>query len=153
MRRVTRYHGIEVERVEQAIREAERHTTGEIRVALVRFYFWGDVQRAAERAFRRLRMQRTRERNGVLVFVASPRRVLAVVGDRGIHERVGDAFWRATVTALTAAFHEGDPTGGTVRAVETIGRALAQHFPLGPEPNTNELPDTVVRGRGPKVFS
>jgi uncharacterized membrane protein len=129
------------------VREAERHTTGEIRVALARWYFWGDVQRAAARAFRRLHMERTRERNGVLVFVAARRRALAIVGDRGIHERVGDEFWRATVTDMCASFRGGDLTGGTVRAVETIGRALAQHFPLGSGPNPNELPDAVVVGR------
>jgi uncharacterized membrane protein len=140
-------HGIEVERVEAAVREAERHTTGEVRVALVRFIFWGDVRRAAERAFRRLGMDRTRQRNGVLVFVAARRRQLAVVGDRGIHERVGEEFWRTTVQAMCQAFQGGDLTGGTVRAVETIGRALARHFPLGNGPDPNELPDTVVFGR------
>ena len=144
-------HGIEVERVEDAVREAESHTTGEIRVALARWYFWGDVQRAAGRAFRRLHMERTRHRNGVLVFVAGRRRALAIVGDRGIHERVGDEFWRATVSDMCAAFHGGDLTGGTVRAVETIGRALAQHFPLGSGPNPNELPDSVAVGRQRRV--
>jgi uncharacterized membrane protein len=140
-------HGIEVERVEAAVREAERHTTGEIRVALARAYFWGDVQRAAERAFRRLRMDRTRQRNGVLVFVAARRRSLAIVGDQGIHQRVGDAFWRASVTAMCEAFRGGDLTGGTVQAVEAIGRALALHFPLDHGPGPNELPDWVVVGR------
>jgi uncharacterized membrane protein len=146
---MTVVQGIEIERVEAAVREAERHTTGEVRVALARWIFWADVRRAAERAFRRLRMERTRERNGVLVFVATRRRALAVVGDRGIHERVGEEFWRGTVQALCQAFRQGDPTGGTVRAVETIGRALAQHFPLGSGPDPNELPDSVVVGRDP----
>jgi uncharacterized membrane protein len=140
-------HGIEVDRVEAAVREAERQTTGEIRVALARWYFWGDVQRAAERAFGRLHMERTRQRNGVLVFVAARRHALAIVGDRGIHERVGDEFWRAAVAAMCASFRGGDLTGGTVQAVETIGRALAQHFPLGSGPSPNELPDTVTIGR------
>jgi uncharacterized membrane protein len=139
--------GIDVERVEAAVREVERHTTGEVRVALARFYFWGDVRRAAERAFRRLGMQRTRQRNGVLVFVAARRRALAVVGDRGIHERVGEEFWRSTVQVMCQAFQEGDLTGGTVRAVETIGSALARHFPLGSGPDPNELPDIVAFGR------
>ena len=140
-------HGIEVERVEAAVREAELHTTGEIRVALARAYFWGDVQRAAERAFRRLHMDRTHQRNGVLVFVAARRRSLAIVGDRGIHERVGDAFWRATVAAMCESFRGGELTGGTIQAVETVGRALAQYFPLDHAPDPNELPDTVVVGR------
>ena len=60
-----------------------------------RFYFWGDVRRAAERAFARLRIDRTREHNGVLIFVAPWRRRFAILGDEGIHRRVEDGFWDA----------------------------------------------------------
>jgi uncharacterized membrane protein len=143
MRRV---HGIEVDRVEEAVRAAERSTSGEIRVALARFYFWGDARRAAERAFARLHMERTRQRNGVLIFIAPRQRALAIVGDRGIHERVGDAFWRAIVAATADAFHAGELTAGLVRAVEAVGQALATHFPPVAT-DVNELPDSVVVGR------
>src|SRR6478609_11451454 len=97
-------HGIDVEQVEAAVRAAERGTSGEIRVALARFYFWGNVQRAAERAFRRLHMERTRQHNGVLIFIAPLRRTLAIVGDHGIHEKVGDAFWRGLVSLTLESF-------------------------------------------------
>lgn len=140
-------HGIEVETVEAAVRAAERGTSGEIRVALARFYFWGDVRRAAERAFRRLHMERTRERNAVLIFMAPRRRALAIVGDRGIHEKVGDPFWRGLVSLTTEAFRAGELTAGLVHAVEAVGQVLAASFPpIGPR-DVNELPDSVVVDR------
>lgn len=135
-------HGIDVARVEAAIRMAERATSGEIRVAVSRFYFWGDVRRAAAAAFSRLRMDRTRERNGVLLFVAPRLRRFAVIGDAGIHQRVSDAFWEQIAEILRAEFRAGDPTGGLERAIAAVGERLATCFPsVGPA--RNELPDRV----------
>jgi uncharacterized membrane protein len=140
-------HGIDVGAVEAAVRAAEQRTTGEIRVGLARFYFWGDVRRAAERAFGYLKMDRTRHRNGVLLFVAPRRREFSVLGDVGIHERVEPTFWAALAERLSVAFTAGDLTGGLERAIAEIGERLATHFPAEPGPNVNELPDEVARGR------
>jgi uncharacterized membrane protein len=135
-------HGIDLDRVEASIRTAERGTTGEIRVAVARFYFWGDVRRAAERAFARLGMHRTRRRNGVLLYLAPKRRTFAVIGDAGIHERVTDTFWNRISKVLEAELHAGDLTAGLEHAIATIGAQLAEHFPPDPH-DTNELPDRV----------
>ncbi|HLK90869.1 MAG TPA: TPM domain-containing protein [Polyangia bacterium] len=136
-------HGIDVTRVEAAIAAAEQLTSGQVRVAISRFYFWGDVRRAADSTFARLHMGRTRHRNGVLLFVAPRLRRFALVGDVGIHERVTPAFWSDVAHDLEATFKKGDLTGGIERALATIGERLAQHFP--PDPTTgNELPDRVV---------
>ncbi len=134
--------GIDLDRIEAAIRSAERRTSGQIRVAVARFYFWGSVRRAADAAFARLRMRETRRRNGVLLFVAPRLRQFAVIGDSGIHERVSDAFWGQISDALRADFRGGDLTAGLLHAVDTIGDRLAEHFP--PDPlGDNELPDRV----------
>lgn len=135
-------HGIDLDRVEAAIRTAERGTTGEIRVAVARFYFWGDVRRAAERAFGRLGMHRTRLRSGVLLYVAPKRRRFAVIGDAGIHERVTNTFWTDLSKKLEAELHAGDLTAGLEHAIATIGERLAEHFPPDPH-DKNELPDRV----------
>jgi uncharacterized membrane protein len=140
-------HGIDVRAVEAAVRAAERRTTGEIRVGLARFYFWGDVRRAAERAFATLKMDRTQHRNGVLLYVAPRRKEFALVGDRGIHERVEQIFWTELAGRLSTAFKAGDLTGGLERAIAEIGERLASYFPAPPEPNVNELPDEVARRR------
>jgi uncharacterized membrane protein len=129
-------------RVTEAIQKAERLTSGEIRVSVARL-FWGDVYRAAERAFDRLGMTRTRDRNGVLVFVVPARRRFAILGDSGIHAKVGQAFWDRVTEAVTERFRTGDFTGGLVRAIEMIGEELAAHFPYDAASDRNELPDDV----------
>jgi uncharacterized membrane protein len=136
-------HGIDVGRVEAAVRAAEQRTSGEVRVAISRFYFWGDVRRAADATFRRLRMDRTRGRNAVLLFVAPRLRRFAVVGDAGIHRYVTPSFWNDVADDLGLAFRAGDLTGGIERALAAIGDRLAQHFPRDPA-DVNELPDQVA---------
>ncbi len=128
-------------RIQVAIEAAERLTSGEIVVSIARWSF-GDIVRHAERAFVRLGVARTRERNGVLVFVVPSRRRFAVLGDEGIHARVGQEFWDATVAAIREHFVAGDLTTGIVHGVETIGAQLARHFPPSAG-DINELPDAV----------
>ena len=134
--------GIDLGRVEEAIRAVERRTSGQVRVAVARFYFWGDVRRAANAAFARLRMHRTRRRNAVLLFVAPRRRRFPVIGDAGIHEHVSDRFWSQISELLQTDFRTGDLTSGIERAIATIGDRLAEHFPPDPA-GDNELPDRV----------
>jgi uncharacterized membrane protein len=136
-------YGIDVHRVEAAIKSAERCTSGELRVAIARFYFWGDVRRAAEATFARLRMHRTARRNAVLIFVAPRRRRFAIVADEGIHGHVTAAFWNDVSGALRESFHRGERTSGLERAIAAIGERLSEHFP--PEAtHSNELSDRVA---------
>jgi|KBSMisStandDraft_5_1062788.scaffolds.fasta_scaffold68593_4 uncharacterized membrane protein len=134
--------GIDVGVVEAAIRAAERRTSGEIRVAIARSWFWGDARAAAERAFNKLGVWRTRARNGVLIFVAPSRRKVAVIGDVGVHAKMAPDFWAAVVDRMVADFRRGDPTAGLVAAVDLLGSALAAVFPPVPG-DVNELPDSV----------
>jgi uncharacterized membrane protein len=88
-------------------------------------------------------MERTRQRNGVLIFVAPRLRRFAIIGDAGIHERVHDAFWETVARDLRQAFRAGDRTGGLERAIAAIGDRLAEHYPPDPA-DRNELPNRVV---------
>ena len=133
---------VDAARVTEAIRHAELRTSGELRVSVARL-FWGNVYRAATRAFDRLGMDRTRERNGVLVFVVPARRRFVILGDAGIHEKVGQAFWDRVTDAVSKCFREADFTGGLVRGIEMIGEELATHFPYDAATDQNELPDDV----------
>lgn len=135
---------IDEEAVKAAIVEAERGTTGEIRVSVSTF-FWGDVRKTAEKAFERLGMTATARRNGVLFFLVPSRRKLVVLGDAGIHEKVGQGFWEDVTAAVAGRFRNGDFTGGLVLGVAEAGRVLALHFPRE-ETNPNELPDDVDYG-------
>ena len=133
--------------VERAIARTETRTSGEVRVSIAGF-FLGSSRRLAERAFRRLGMHATQDRNGVLLLIAPSRRQVVVLGDEAIHAHVGDAFWTAIATHVSTQFHEGRFTEGVVEAVDAIGEALARHFPASADAgvNPNELPDTIDLG-------
>ncbi len=128
-------------RIRRAIEAEERRTSGEICVALSPL-FWGNVWKEAERAFERLRLNATRERNGVLIFVVPSRHRFVVLGDRGIHEKVGQEFWHRIASLLSEKLREGDFTGAIVAGVEAVGEGLAEHFPHRRD-DTNELPDVI----------
>jgi uncharacterized membrane protein len=132
---------VDAPRVEQAIREAERATSGEIRVSVARF-FWGDVAKVAGKAFHRLGMEHTPERNGVLIFLVPSRKQFTVLGDVAIHDKVGQAFWDDVAACLAAHFQRGEFTEGLVEGIHLVGDRLATHFPRegGEE---DELPEDV----------
>jgi len=138
---------IDKDRIKEAIRKAETRTSGEIRVS-VSPLFWGDVRKAAEKAFERLGMSATKDRNAVLFFVVPTRRKFVVLGDSGIHEKVGEEFWHHLVRTVSDKFQDGDFTGGLVAGIEEAGEHLAKHFPYHAGSGTNELGDDIDYGRG-----
>jgi uncharacterized membrane protein len=142
MSRRTLLGQVDAEKVKEAIRRAELATSGEIRVSVARL-FWGDVYRAAARAFDRLGMHRTRQRNGVLFFVVPSRKRFAVLGDSGIHEKVGQEFWEKVTGAMSELFRSGDFTAGLVRGIDMVAEELKAHFPYDAASDVNELPDDV----------
>lgn len=128
-------------RVEAAVAAAERRTSGEIRVLVSRVTVEDPVAEA-ETQFARLGMHATSARNGVLILLAPRSRAYAVIGDRAIHEKCGDAFWSELAAAMGAAFKRGDFTAGLVLGVERAGELLAAHFPRRSD-DLNELSDKV----------
>ena len=143
MRRMTKaqlIRSVDGARIEQAIRRAEKKSSGEIRVSVTPF-FWGSVRKAAEQAFDRLNLTQTTARNGVLIFVVPARKQFVILGDVGIQEKVGDAFWDRVRDGMQQSFREGKFTEGLERGIDEVGRALAEHFPPGANPD--ELPNAV----------
>lgn len=136
---------IDRDRIRDAIRKAEMRTSGQIRVSLSTL-FWGDVRTAAEKAFVRMSMTATKERNAVLFFVVPARRKFVVLGDTGIHEKVGQDCWCDIVRIVSEKFQEGDFTDGLVKGIAAAGEHLAAHFPFHAERDSNELPDDVDYG-------
>jgi len=128
----------------EAIRRAEAKGRGEIRVHLHRGRV-ADARAYAERTFTRLGMERTELRSGCLLFIAPEERAFAVIGDVGIHQRVGPTFWLDARDAAASLFAQGKFTEGVIAAVDRLGDALAAHFPREEGgPNPNELPDEVT---------
>jgi uncharacterized membrane protein len=128
-------------RIRSAIEAAELETSGEIRVSVSTF-FLGDVRKVAQRAFDRLGMRGTAERNGVLLFVVPSRRRFVVFGDEGIHAKVGQDFWDGVAAAISEKFRKGDFTGGLEDGIRSIGERLREHFPRKSD-DLNELPNDV----------
>jgi uncharacterized membrane protein len=136
---------IDTERVKEAITQSEQRTSGEVAVSVAPL-FWGNVERAAEKAFARLGMTQTALRNGVLIFVVPARRRFVVLGDKGIHEKVGQEFWQTVAAHLESHFRMGQFTEGLIGAINEIGDQLAAHFPYLGERDVNELSNEVDFG-------
>jgi len=136
---------IDRDKIKEAIERAEHRTSGEICVSVAPF-FWGSVRKAADKAFVRMGVGRTKDRNGVLIFVVPARRKFVVLGDSGIHECVGQEFWNHVAAAVSEKFRDGDFTGGLVRGIEKIGEELAAHFPYDPATDKDELANDVDFG-------
>ncbi len=125
-RRLVRH--IDTKRIESAIAAAERRTSAPIHVSLAP-HFWGELRKTAERAFDRLGLTATPERNGILFFVAPTRREFVVLGDVGIHQHVGQDFWDHVAAAVASRIKQGDLTDGLVHGIETVTDELERRFP------------------------
>jgi uncharacterized membrane protein len=112
----------------EAIREAEKKTTGEIRVLVSRKEIEAPVTEA-QKEFARLGMANSPHRNGVLIFVAPRSHKFAVIGDKAVHEKCGDEFWQKLAEAMTGYFRKSEFTEGIVHGVKKAGELLAEHFP------------------------
>ena len=133
--------------VVKAIRHAEQHTSGEVRVYIESHCRWMDaIDRAAE-IFFSLQMEKTEQRNAVLVYVALKDRQLAIFGDEGIHQKVGADYWNQRVAEMISSFNSDNYAEGIGNCVVQVGNALHQHFPYDQQTDKNELPDEIVFGR------
>jgi uncharacterized membrane protein len=125
-----------------AIREAEHKTSGEIRVFISHKPIENPVA-AAQAEFMRRSMEKTRERNAVLIFLAPRTRQFAVIGDVGVHAKCGDTFWQELAKSMTGYFLKSEFTQGIIHGVKRAGELLAEHFPRRPD-DRNQLPDQVA---------
>src|SRR5712691_7175940 len=133
---------IDQKRVVDAIRGAEAETSGEIRVHVQDSVRGADIRTVAERTFERLGMTKTALRNGVLLFIATNDRRFAILGDRGINDKVPPGFWDEIAAKLTIHFKNSEFTDGIVEAIAAAGEHLKQFFPRAAG-DGNELPDQI----------
>ena len=130
-----------------AIQEAEHQTSGEIRVYVEsRCRFVDPLDRASE-VFTLLKMEKTAGSNAVLFYLAVKDRQLAIFGDRAIHEKVGEEFWKKQVMQIISQFHREHFAEAIAKVIKEIGDALRYHFPYDRQTDINELPDDIVFGR------
>jgi len=127
--------------VVDSIRAAEKQTSGEIRVHMESTCAGNAYDRAQE-LFHLLKMDNTRQANGVLFYLAVDNRKFAVLGDRGINEVVGANFWNSIKEVMEARFRESEFKNGLVAGIEMAGEKLAAYFPWDND-DLNELPDQI----------
>ncbi|MCW3102799.1 MAG: hypothetical protein JWO09_1239 [Bacteroidetes bacterium] len=136
------------ESIMNAIAAAELNTSGEIRVH-IDDKCKGDVLVQAAAVFSDLKMDKTKLRNGVLFYLAVDDQQFAIIGDKGINEKVPAGFWDNIRDTMLAHFKKNEFTEGLNTGIVMAGEKLKSHFPLESD-DTNELNNEVSFGNDPK---
>jgi uncharacterized membrane protein len=122
------FRELDHDRITGAIAEAEKHTTGQIRV-YVSHHKVHDPRHAAAHQFMKLELHKTKHRNAILIFIAPESQNFAVLGDEAVHAKCGEASWESIAGAMRDYFRQGKFTEGVVHGISAAGRLLAEHFP------------------------
>lgn len=130
--------------IKLSIQNAELNTSGEIRVHIENTCE-GDVMDRASYVFGKLKMQETRLRNGVMIYLAVRNRKFAIIGDAGINAVVGSDFWDKAKHTMLVHFRENRFAEGLIEAITMAGEQLKKHFPYKTD-DVNELPDDISFG-------
>jgi len=132
----------EQERIRKAIEDAEKLTSGQIRVCIEKSCSEDVLHRAAH-YFHKLEMQHTKHRHGVLIYLATVDRKFAIIGDKGINKAVPANFWDNTKDAMLQQFKYGNLVEGIVTGLQIAGQQLAKYFPHQ-DSDINQLPDEIA---------
>jgi uncharacterized membrane protein len=130
------------ELIASAISDAEKATSGEIRIAVEK-HCKGDTFDRATAYFSKLGMDKTAKHNGVLIYLAYEDHKFAIIGDKGINRVVPADFWETTQTAMKAHFSGGNIVQGIIAGIMLAGEKLALYFPFEGD-DINELPNDIV---------
>lgn len=137
----------EQKRILEAIEKAEDHTSGEIRLHLEGRCPTEEPLDHAKELFFQLEMDKTAQRNGVLIYLATASHRFAILGDEGIHRVVPENFWEDVKELMVSHFREDDFGQGMVEGIGRIGEKLHEFFPWQSD-DANELPDEISFGVG-----
>lgn len=135
----------EQSRLLESIKEAEKETSGEIRLHIDSACREDVLDRAAW-MFKKLGMEKTAERNGVLFYIAVRDHKYAIIGDAGINSKVPEGFWDCISELLAKNFKEGKFAEGLSEGILLAGKQLKTHFPFRKE-DRNELTDELSFGK------
>ena len=131
----------------EAVRNAERRTSGEVRVFVESRCSYMDAIDRAKEIFVDLKMNETADKNAVLVYVAMKDHQLAIFGDEGIHSKLGNEYWNTEIRKMISKFNKENYAEGIKEVVNDIGEALTELFPYNNDTDKNELPDDIVFGK------
>lgn len=128
----------------EAIRDAEKNTSGEIRIHIEHTSKIDAFDRAME-VFHYLKMDETKLQNGVLIYVAVEDKTFVIYGDKGINDVVSNDFWDSTKDVTQSYFKTGDFSQGLIEGVLKAGEALKTYFPVE-DNDINELSNEISKG-------
>ena len=134
----------EEQEIVEAILEAEKNTSGEIRVHIEAHTRSNHYERAKE-VFRLLKMDNTKDANGVLIYVAVNDKKFVICGDKGIDKVVPNGFWDSTKTTIENHFKKGHFKAGLIAGILQAGNELKDHFPWHSD-DKNELSNEISKG-------
>ncbi len=138
------FNSAQKEMILQAIREAENETSGEIRLHMESKCKGDPLERAIE-VFAKLKMHKTKLRNGTLIYLAVEDKKFAIYGDKGINEAVPENFWEDVKDEMAGYFSKGDFATGVIKGIHQIGEKLKAFFPYQQD-DVNELSDDISIG-------
>jgi uncharacterized membrane protein len=134
----------EEQAIVEAIRVAEKNTSGEIRVHIEKTTSMDPYERAME-VFHQLKMDETELKNGVLIYLAVEDRHFVICGDKGINDLVADDFWNTTKEIMKNHFKNGNFKQGLIDGILMAGEQLQKYFPWQ-QGDTNELSNEISKG-------
>ena len=134
----------EEQEIVEAIRMAEKETSGEIRVHIENTTSKVPFDRALE-VFHELGMDATELKNGVLIYIAATDKKFVICGDKGINDVVPEDFWDSTKNVMATQFKIGNFKQGLIEGITKAGEQLRRHFPCE-EGDTNELSNEISKG-------
>ena len=134
----------QVKQIESAIKAAEDHTSGEIKVHIENRCKTEAIE-CATLAFHKLGLHKTELRNAVMIYVAVRDKKFAVIGDEGIHKHVPEKFWDTVRDKMLGHFKQGKFTEGICEGIEMTGKEMKKHFPRTATTH-NELSNEVTFG-------
>jgi uncharacterized membrane protein len=130
--------------ITKAITQSELQTSGEIRLH-IDSNCEVNVLDSATVIFRKLKMHKTELRNGVLFYLAVTDKKFAILGDKGINEKVPENFWDNIKELMLDYFKKQQFTEGLCKGIEMAGEKLKTHFPLQSN-DTNEITNEISIG-------
>jgi uncharacterized membrane protein len=137
----------ELLRISNKIKEMESTTAGEIRVSVKEKKPFLSKRKSthqlAHKEFFRLKMNETRDKTGILIFLILKERKFHILADEGINEKVPENTWDNVCREIQQKFQNGYFCDGILHGVERVGKILSEHFPIKPD-DTNELSNEVV---------
>jgi uncharacterized membrane protein len=135
----------DIDAITQAIKEAEKETSGEIRVHIEEFCPKNNVLDRAAKIFAELKIHKTELRNGVLIYLAFRDKKFAIIGDKGINKKVEPGFWDSSRDIMQEHFKKSEFTKGLVHGIQQAGSQLKKYFPYQLD-DINELSDEISFG-------